>query len=169
MAIDGVASIDESHFDTDALRYYIHDRITTDPAWAKIQNFIFLRLPVLREYLERELYMPNLPFDFDLERAIDDWVSWLGLLYGYILYHYLCHILVKLLKFLHVVESSWVNIDPSFTYGVSGRITSDTTAVAPDEPFPSPVCDASCPDLPVFNEVILKYCLFLFFILLPNF
>jgi 5'-3' exoribonuclease 2 len=39
-------------------------------------NFIFIRLPVLREYLENELKdgMTNLPFDFDLERAIDDWV-----------------------------------------------------------------------------------------------
>lgn len=41
----------------------------------KEKNFIFIRLPVLREYLERELTMPNLPFPFDLERAIDDWVS----------------------------------------------------------------------------------------------
>jgi 5'-3' exoribonuclease 2 len=37
-------------------------------------NFIFVRLCVLREYLEKELQMPNLPFPFDLERAIDDWV-----------------------------------------------------------------------------------------------
>lgn len=37
-------------------------------------NFIFVRLCVLREYLEKELNMPNLPFPFDLERAIDDWV-----------------------------------------------------------------------------------------------
>uniref|UniRef100_A0A914BXC7 5'-3' exoribonuclease n=1 Tax=Acrobeloides nanus TaxID=290746 RepID=A0A914BXC7_9BILA len=41
---------------------------------SKETNFIFLRLPVLREYLERELVMPNLPFPYDLERAIDDWV-----------------------------------------------------------------------------------------------
>jgi 5'-3' exoribonuclease 2 len=38
------------------------------------KEFIFLRLPVLREYLERELRMDGLPFPFDLERAIDDWV-----------------------------------------------------------------------------------------------
>ncbi|MFH4982532.1 hypothetical protein AB6A40_009241 [Gnathostoma spinigerum] len=38
------------------------------------KNFIFLRLPVLREYLERELFIPNSPVPFDLERAIDDWV-----------------------------------------------------------------------------------------------
>ncbi|CAB3373545.1 Hypothetical predicted protein [Cloeon dipterum] len=37
-------------------------------------NFIFVRLCVLREYLEKELQMPNLPFQYDLDRAIDDWV-----------------------------------------------------------------------------------------------
>uniref|UniRef100_A0A914QRI2 5'-3' exoribonuclease n=1 Tax=Panagrolaimus davidi TaxID=227884 RepID=A0A914QRI2_9BILA len=39
-------------------------------------NFIFIRLPILREYLERDLKdgMMDLPFEFDLERAIDDWV-----------------------------------------------------------------------------------------------
>lgn len=37
-------------------------------------DFIFIRLPVLREYLAKELEIPNLPFPFDLERAIDDWV-----------------------------------------------------------------------------------------------
>ncbi|EPX72136.1 5'-3' exoribonuclease Dhp1 [Schizosaccharomyces octosporus yFS286] len=36
--------------------------------------FIWLHVSVLREYLEVELYVPNLPFPFDLERAIDDWV-----------------------------------------------------------------------------------------------
>ncbi|GAB5569460.1 5'-3' exoribonuclease 2 isoform X1 [Prionailurus iriomotensis] len=37
-------------------------------------EFIFLRLNVLREYLERELTMASLPFTFDVERSIDDWV-----------------------------------------------------------------------------------------------
>ncbi|EQB77019.1 Y48B6A.3 isoform 10-like protein [Camelus ferus] len=37
-------------------------------------EFIFLRLSVLREYLERELTMASLPFTFDVERSIDDWV-----------------------------------------------------------------------------------------------
>ncbi|XP_071484047.1 5'-3' exoribonuclease 2-like [Diadema antillarum] len=37
-------------------------------------EFIFLRLNVLKEYLEKELWMTGLPFPFDLERAIDDWV-----------------------------------------------------------------------------------------------
>ncbi|XP_031774377.1 5'-3' exoribonuclease 2 homolog [Apis florea] len=37
-------------------------------------QYIFVRLNVLREYLERELQMPNLPFKYDFERVIDDWV-----------------------------------------------------------------------------------------------
>uniref|UniRef100_A0A6M2DFT6 5'-3' exoribonuclease n=1 Tax=Xenopsylla cheopis TaxID=163159 RepID=A0A6M2DFT6_XENCH len=37
-------------------------------------QFIFVRLNVLREYLQKELEMPNLPFAYDFERAIDDWV-----------------------------------------------------------------------------------------------
>lgn len=49
-----------------------HDEI--GPNIAAEQNFIFVRLNVLREYLARELQMPNLPFEYDLERAIDDWV-----------------------------------------------------------------------------------------------
>jgi 5'-3' exoribonuclease 2 len=36
--------------------------------------FIWLHISVLREYLHAELEVPNLPFHFDLERAIDDWV-----------------------------------------------------------------------------------------------
>uniref|UniRef100_A0A8C8LU16 5'-3' exoribonuclease n=1 Tax=Oncorhynchus tshawytscha TaxID=74940 RepID=A0A8C8LU16_ONCTS len=38
------------------------------------QEFIFIRLCVLREYLERELTMASLPFPFDFERTVDDWV-----------------------------------------------------------------------------------------------
>ncbi|KAL3873789.1 hypothetical protein ACJMK2_036874, partial [Sinanodonta woodiana] len=37
-------------------------------------EFIFLRLNILREYLERELLMDGLPFEYDFERALDDWV-----------------------------------------------------------------------------------------------
>ncbi|XP_016283006.1 5'-3' exoribonuclease 2 isoform X1 [Monodelphis domestica] len=37
-------------------------------------EFIYIRLNVLREYLERELTMASLPFTFDIERSIDDWV-----------------------------------------------------------------------------------------------
>ncbi|XP_043272687.1 5'-3' exoribonuclease 2 homolog [Venturia canescens] len=45
-----------------------------DAAFGSECQFIFVRLNVLREYLERELQMPNLPFKYDFERAIDDWV-----------------------------------------------------------------------------------------------
>ncbi|KAJ2740803.1 5'-3' exoribonuclease 2 [Coemansia sp. BCRC 34301] len=39
------------------------------------QPFVFAHIDVLREYLEAELKPPiRLPFPFDLERAIDDWV-----------------------------------------------------------------------------------------------
>lgn len=46
----------------------------TGPTFGSEQEFIFVRLSVLREYLERELSMPNLPFRYDFDRAIDDWV-----------------------------------------------------------------------------------------------
>ena len=36
--------------------------------------FIWLHVSVLREYLAAELYVPQQPFSFDLERALDDWV-----------------------------------------------------------------------------------------------
>ncbi|KAL9030369.1 MAG: hypothetical protein Q9196_001500 [Gyalolechia fulgens] len=36
--------------------------------------FIWLHVSVLREYLEAEMYVPQQPFRFDLERALDDWV-----------------------------------------------------------------------------------------------
>ncbi|KAL2116977.1 hypothetical protein VTJ04DRAFT_9145 [Mycothermus thermophilus] len=39
-----------------------------------LKPFIWLHVSVLREYLAVELYVPNLPFRWDLERAIDDWV-----------------------------------------------------------------------------------------------
>ncbi|XP_068454828.1 5'-3' exoribonuclease 2 isoform X2 [Clinocottus analis] len=41
---------------------------------ASEQEFIFIRLCVLREYLARELAMASLPFPYDFERTIDDWV-----------------------------------------------------------------------------------------------
>lgn len=44
------------------------------PAFAAEVEFIFVRLNILREYLERELEMLNLPFKYDFERAVDDWV-----------------------------------------------------------------------------------------------
>ncbi|KAI1262337.1 exoribonuclease Dhp1 [Xylariaceae sp. FL1019] len=39
-----------------------------------LKPFIWLHVSVLREYLAVELEVPGLPFRFDLERAIDDWV-----------------------------------------------------------------------------------------------
>ena len=36
--------------------------------------FIWLHVSILREYLEAELYVPRQGFDFELERALDDWV-----------------------------------------------------------------------------------------------
>lgn len=39
-----------------------------------LKPFIWLHVSVLREYLAVELDIPNLPFRWDIERAIDDWV-----------------------------------------------------------------------------------------------
>ncbi|KAH7040085.1 XRN 5'-3' exonuclease N-terminus-domain-containing protein [Microdochium trichocladiopsis] len=39
-----------------------------------LKPFIWLHTSILREYLAVELNVPGLPFRFDLERAIDDWV-----------------------------------------------------------------------------------------------
>ncbi|KAG6021351.1 5'-3' exoribonuclease 2 [Claviceps citrina] len=41
---------------------------------APLKPFIWLHVSVLREYLAAELAVPGLPFQFDLERAIDDWI-----------------------------------------------------------------------------------------------
>ncbi|THD26641.1 5'-3' exoribonuclease 2 [Fasciola hepatica] len=37
-------------------------------------DFIFIRLNVLREYLSQDLKLTGIPFEWDLERVIDDWV-----------------------------------------------------------------------------------------------
>uniref|UniRef100_A0A803W053 5'-3' exoribonuclease n=1 Tax=Ficedula albicollis TaxID=59894 RepID=A0A803W053_FICAL len=50
-----------------------HDQFA-DTVPVSEQEFIFIRLCVLREYLERELTMASLPFTFDFERSVDDWV-----------------------------------------------------------------------------------------------
>ncbi|KAM3426010.1 hypothetical protein NHJ13734_009730 [Beauveria thailandica] len=39
-----------------------------------LKPFIWLHVSVLREYLAAELAIPELPFRFDLERVIDDWI-----------------------------------------------------------------------------------------------
>lgn len=51
-----------------------HDEMAGNTFTPAEQRYIFLRLNVLREYLSKELTMTNLPFEFDIERAIDDWV-----------------------------------------------------------------------------------------------
>uniref|UniRef100_A0A8C5PNC6 5'-3' exoribonuclease n=1 Tax=Leptobrachium leishanense TaxID=445787 RepID=A0A8C5PNC6_9ANUR len=50
-----------------------HDEFADRPPGCE-QEFIFIRLNVLREYLEKELVMASLPFPYDFERAVDDWV-----------------------------------------------------------------------------------------------
>jgi 5'-3' exoribonuclease 2 len=40
----------------------------------KKKPFIFLDVSILREYLEVELNVPQIPFPFSLEQAVDDWV-----------------------------------------------------------------------------------------------
>eukprot|EP00794_Sanderia_malayensis_P017453 gene17453-19198_t len=49
-----------------------HDELSK-PVGEEVE-FIFIRLPVLREYLERELRMDGLPFPYSFERSLDDWV-----------------------------------------------------------------------------------------------
>lgn len=39
-----------------------------------LKPFIWLHVSILREYLAAELHVPQQPFPFDLERALDDWV-----------------------------------------------------------------------------------------------
>ncbi|KAG9306851.1 hypothetical protein G9A89_005752 [Geosiphon pyriformis] len=39
-----------------------------------IKPYVFLDVQILREYLEIELNVPSIPFPFDLENALDDWV-----------------------------------------------------------------------------------------------
>ncbi|CAL8102973.1 unnamed protein product [Calicophoron daubneyi] len=44
------------------------------PPSAGEADFIFIRLNVLREYLAQDLQLTGLPFEWNLERVIDDWV-----------------------------------------------------------------------------------------------
>nr|XP_002129696.2 5'-3' exoribonuclease 2 isoform X1 [Ciona intestinalis] len=37
-------------------------------------NYIFIRICVIREYIKLEMEMPGLPFKYDFENIIDDWV-----------------------------------------------------------------------------------------------
>ncbi|VDL60793.1 unnamed protein product [Hymenolepis diminuta] len=49
------------------------DKPPVMPPGADVE-FIFIKLAVLRQYLEQDLQVPNLSFQWDLERVIDDWV-----------------------------------------------------------------------------------------------
>ena len=40
----------------------------------EVKPFVWLNVPILREYLGAEMFVPGQPFRFDLERALDDWV-----------------------------------------------------------------------------------------------
>jgi 5'-3' exoribonuclease 2 len=52
-----------------------NDRFAREGGQAEVFHpYQFLRLNVLREYLSVDLLVPNLPFEWDLERAIDDYV-----------------------------------------------------------------------------------------------
>jgi 5'-3' exoribonuclease 2 len=44
------------------------------PVLSESKPFIFLDVAVLREYLEVELNVPNMPFPYNFEHALDDWV-----------------------------------------------------------------------------------------------
>ena len=50
-----------------------HDELASNTGLMETR-FIFIRINVLREYLERELWLEGLPFPWNLERLIDDWV-----------------------------------------------------------------------------------------------
>lgn len=50
------------------------DEATKEKLKNRKQPFIWLHINVLREYLQVELNVPRLPFKYDFERAIDDWV-----------------------------------------------------------------------------------------------
>lgn len=52
-----------------------HDELLSSKANYAETRYIFVRISILREYLYRDLEIyHNLPFRWDLERAIDDWV-----------------------------------------------------------------------------------------------
>ncbi|RVX66007.1 5'-3' exoribonuclease 2 [Exophiala mesophila] len=40
----------------------------------ELKPFVWLNVPILREYLGAEMFVPGQSFRFDLERALDDWV-----------------------------------------------------------------------------------------------
>ena len=44
-----------------------HDELAGNNYKPGEQSYIFLRISILREYLQKELYMPNLAFEFNIE------------------------------------------------------------------------------------------------------
>ncbi|KAL1897569.1 Ras GTPase activating protein ira2 [Ceratocystis pirilliformis] len=50
------------------------EAVKSDTLETPLKPFIWLHVSVLREYLAVELHVPQLPFKFDVERAIDDWI-----------------------------------------------------------------------------------------------
>ncbi|CAF3720070.1 unnamed protein product [Rotaria socialis] len=55
-------------------KFGTHDELTAPKNYGETR-YIFVRLSILREYLYRDLEIRfQLPFEWDLERAIDDWV-----------------------------------------------------------------------------------------------
>jgi 5'-3' exoribonuclease 2 len=59
----------EGHYANDCKNPPAEKQTSSEP-----KPFIFLDVAVLREYLEVELNVPNTPFPFNFEHAIDDWV-----------------------------------------------------------------------------------------------
>ncbi|CAK8690060.1 unnamed protein product [Clavelina lepadiformis] len=50
-----------------------HDELQAQSSICKT-NYIFIRICVIREYIRMELDMPGLPFEYDFENVVDDWV-----------------------------------------------------------------------------------------------
>ncbi|KKF94652.1 5'-3' exoribonuclease 2 [Ceratocystis platani] len=58
----------------EAAKAQAEEAVESDALEAPLKPFIWLHVSVLREYLAVELHVPQLPFKFDVERAIDDWI-----------------------------------------------------------------------------------------------
>ncbi|KAL5621252.1 hypothetical protein BROUX41_006722 [Berkeleyomyces rouxiae] len=58
----------------EAAKTQAEEAAASDAPEVPLKPFIWLHVSVLREYLAVELHVPQLPFKFDVERAIDDWI-----------------------------------------------------------------------------------------------
>lgn len=74
-------------------------------------RYIFVRLNVLREYLERELEMPNLNFKYDFDRAIDDWV-------------FMCFFVGECVEERWIHSSAGYGVDIIFSHFLSFKLSS---------------------------------------------